>query len=141
MFYPERILDESFNNYGIGTILYDISDINKNFGYISQTYDIDNTDYYNNFTYYNMFDIYDKHYNISNYTKHVDKEILWDIIFDIKKYFIDKFNPAIIDHFIKEQYTFKSRLDRYKRNLENDEYTVISYKTNIITVIRRDVKF
>ena len=116
-----NLIDET--NNGVGNIIYFINDINNNFDYIKQRF---HTDYnkYNYFMLESSFEIYDKYHDYPIILKDlttVEKEKLWNIIFDIKKYHYSKYKPDIVTMYLKNKIFSDNRVQKYLSNMNFDE--------------------
>ena len=57
------------------------------------------------------------------------KQELWDVVFAIKRKFLDEHKPDIVEHFIDEAHSIEQRFDLYKKRLAPPDYDIEIEKT------------
>jgi hypothetical protein len=107
-----RLIDNT--NKGIGQIQTDISNINYNWDVILHNFYIVDDDNY--FMLESDFEIFDKHNNrpvILNNLSEYEREHIWKVIFDTKKYHYDKYAPDMVLIRLSDKVYSQERVNRY----------------------------
>lgn len=134
----DLIIDERFDSIGNGVLIVSISHIHPDWDVMYLKYEIVSfIDGYHLFN--SAFELYKKDEesstNLSNYSDD-EKDELRDVIFNSKLYYINKYQPDIIEHFIESNFSFERRFSLYITNINPPGYNFIKASYPVFYIVK-----